>query len=442
MSHDTEEPQEKQAPAPKQEQVLCVLEESCQALATRRSGRGRPGEVSWTRLCVGVVLAIIQGWPAQLDLWRWISFERWASFGPVRVTDQAVYNRLARIEKHIHLLFTQVSARLREQVDCWQDRSLAPFAREVYALDESTLDQVGRWLPWLRHLPSGHPALLAGRLSALLDVRRQQWVRVDVLEKAKANCKDHALAMLGNLERGTLILLDRGYLSFALFDQMGELGLWWISRYANRVSYRISHICYQADGVLDAIIYLGAYRADQAKYPVRLIQFWHRGKQYQYLTNVLDPHVLSMQQVVQLYARRWDVELAFRLLKDFLKLNQLWSAKWPVIQAQIWACLLVAQISHALQVQIAVQAGVEVFDVSLDLLVRLVPQWRQRGLAPVEHAVRFGRELGVIRPSTRHRIAVPWIDPAWVTSPPPEATRPRQKVRHRLLQPKLQKIGT
>jgi hypothetical protein len=416
---------------PSQQQVLDVLQESCRVLQQPSPRRGRPAQVSWGRLCMGMVLGVLQGWGAQLDLWRWVSFESWGPFAPVRVSDQAIYNRLERAEKHMRWLFEQASAWLRTLVDPWQDRRLAPFACEVLALDESTLDQVGRWLPWLRAIPSGKSELLAGRIAALFDIRRQQWVRVEIFEKAKANCKDAALQMLAGLQAGTLLLFDRGYLGFALFDALTQQGLWWISRYANHVSYQIVHICYQSDGVLDAVVSLGKYRADQARYPVRLLTFWYRGKHYRYLTNVLDPQVLPLADVARLYARRWDIELAFRLLKDFLKLNQLWSAKWPVIQLQVWACLLVAQVSHALQVQIAAQAGVEVFDVSLDLLVRLTPQWLQRGIGPQEHVVRFGRDLGLIRPSTRHQVEVPWIDPAWVIPPPASAIQPRVKVRHR-----------
>lgn len=132
----------------------------------------------------------------------------------------------------------------------------------------------------------------------------------------------------------------------------------------------VRHICYQGDGVLDAVVWLGARRADQARSPVRLLSFWHAGKQYRYLTNVLDPHRLSLADVVRLYVRRWDSELAFRLLKDHLQLHHLWSAKWSVIQVQLWCCLILAQIYHALQVEIAQRAGVEVFDVSVALLVR------------------------------------------------------------------------
>jgi hypothetical protein len=53
-----------------------------------------------------------------------------------------------------------------------------------------------------------------------------------------------------------------------------------ISRYAHQASYQVSHICYQADGVLDAIVYLGTSSDNQARYPVRLIQFWLHGRHY------------------------------------------------------------------------------------------------------------------------------------------------------------------
>ncbi len=69
----------------------------------------------------------------------------------------------------------------------------------------------------------------------------------------------------------------------------------------------------QRDGYGEALIFLGAYRSDQAAYLVRLIRFRYRGQWYSYITNVLDPNKLSGAEVVRLYARRWDIELAFRL---------------------------------------------------------------------------------------------------------------------------------
>jgi len=348
----------------------------------------------------------------------------------VCVVDQAVYNRLARAAGAMRAFFEQVSGWMGEQLVGLEDRTLAPWATQVLALDESTLDAVGRWLPELRQVLLGDPRLLAGRISALFDVRRQQWVRVEVWQEAVANCKQQARLLLEGLQAGTLLLFDRGYLSFPWFDELTDRGLWWISRYANHASMQVRHILYQGDGVLDAIVWLLIYRADRARHPVRLVQFYHRGRLHQYLTNVLDPQQLSLADIARLYARRWDIELAFCVLKEHLQVSQLWSAKWEVVQVQIWCALLLAQVFHGLQVQLAAQEGVDPFDVSIDLLVEVVPRLLQRGIAPLPFLGRVGREVGLIRPSTRIQVQVPFVDATWITPAPPEALQPRDTVRY------------
>jgi len=348
----------------------------------------------------------------------------------VVVGDQAIYNRLARAAGAMKRLCEQISACMGEQLEALSDRRIAPWACQVLALDESTLDAVGRWLPELRTLRGGDRRLLAGRLCGLFDLRRQQWVRLELLEEAGANCKLFAHQMLAGLVAGTLLLFDRGYLSFEWFDEVTQQGLWWISRYANRVSMQIVHVCYQGDGVLDAIVYLGRYRADGAKYPVRLVQFYQNGKLHRYLTNVLDPQQLPLADIARLYARRWDIELAFDLLKEHLHLGEVWSAKWSVICVQMWCGVLLAQLFHGLQLQLAAQAGVDPFEVSIDLLVQLVPHLLHRGIAPLPTLLQRGREVGLIRPSTRRVVQTPFVDATWLSPPPPEALQPREQVRH------------
>ncbi len=227
-----------------------------------------------------------------------------------------------------------------------------------------------------------------------------------------------------------MLLFDRGYLSFAWFDELTERKLWWISRYANHASYQVRHVLYQGDGVLDAIIWLGRSRADRATSPVRLVQFYQRGQLHRYLTNVLDPAQLSLAEVARLYARRWDIELAFGVLKEHLRLSQRWSATWEVVQVQVWAGLCLAQLFHGLQVQLAAQEGVDPFDVSIEVLVDVVPRLLQQGIAPLPYLGRFGRELGLMRPSTHLRVQTPFVDVTWITPAPEEALRPRVSARH------------
>jgi hypothetical protein len=146
------------------------------------------------------------------------------------LTDQAIYNRLDRAAGYMQALFDEISRSLRARLAPWQDHRLAPFATQVLALDESQLDKVGEWLPPLRGLKPQDARLRAGRLSALFDVRLQQWWRVDLLEEAVVNCKVHARRMIEDLSAGVLLLFDRGYFSFEWFGELTERGIFWITR--------------------------------------------------------------------------------------------------------------------------------------------------------------------------------------------------------------------
>ncbi len=347
MTHDNANERARQLPVPSQQQLESYVTGQRQVVASAVQRRGRPATLTRMHLCLSIVLCGLQGFGSQLKLWRQICLEPMGPFAPVWVVDQAVYNRLARASGAMRAFFEQVSGWMSEQLVGLEDRTLAPWANQVLALDESTLDAVGRWLPELRQVLPGDSRLLAGRISALFDVRRQQWVRVELWQEAVANCKQQARLLMEGLQQGTLLLFDRGYLSFPWFDSLTEQKLWWISRYANHASMQWRHILYQGDGVVDVIVWLGAYRADRAKYPVRLVQFYHHGRLHRYLTNVLDPQQLSLAEIARLYARRWDIELAFCVLKEHLHLSQLWSAKWEVVQVQIWCGLLLAKRSMA-----------------------------------------------------------------------------------------------
>ena len=372
--------------------------------------RGRPAQVLLTHLGWAIFWCFLQGWQTQLDLWRQISNERLAGFAPVCVCDQAVYKRLATAGgKAMQVLFEQVSAQLHHRLDPLEQWSLAPFASAVIAVDESKLDQVGRWLSGLREVPVADAGLLAGRLSCLFDVRRQQWVRVDVLPQATGNSLLHARHLLDGMLPQTLLLFDLGYFSFEWLDELTRRGLFWVSRLRKRGSYQVQHVFVQQDGYLDALVFLGAYRSDQARFAVRLIQVGRGQQTRRYLSNVLDPRLLSGAEIVRLYARRWDIELAFRTLKDHLHLRVLWSAKWEVLLVQILASVILAQVFHGVQVELAAQQHVEVFDVSLDLLIRLLPRKLLMGQSSGNWLRTQGRRVGIIRSGSRLVYEVPQI---------------------------------
>ncbi len=383
-------------------------------------GPGRPRVLPALALWAGLWVCLLRGFQSQRAIWRLLS-ERGLWFFPrFCVTDQAIYNRLAnadteplaRLFRHINTL---LAARLPQET--WPN--LAPFAEGVVCVDESTLDTMRRKLPALRDVPKGDTRLLPGKMAGVFDVRRQQWHTLQFHPRPCQNEKVAARSLVTDLPEKTLILADLGYFGFAWFDWLNDQNYYWLSRLRAKTSYEVIHTFYQDDQVFDGLVWLGTYRSDRAKYAVRLVTFWQGRTQQRYITNVLDPTLFSLKAIARVYARRWDIEMALALVKQHLHLRLLWSSKVAVIQQQMWATVIIAQILQALRVEIAHKAGVNPFDVSMALLVEYAPRYAYEGRDPIAIFVERGRDLGFIRPSRRMRIRAPTLSHKTMQPAPP-----------------------
>lgn len=400
------------------------LQEMIKGLApepVRSPSRGRPRILPSLCLWAGLLVCVLRGFTSQWALWRLLSLNGLWEYPLFGLSDQAIYKRLAQegVAPLQHLLL-QLHQVLSERLAPWMAQDLAPFSQEVLVLDETSLDTVARSLPSLREIPNGDARLLPGRLAGLFDLRRQLWHRVEYIADAQQNERVLARQMVADLPAGSLLLADLGYFGFAWFDWLTDQHYDWISRLRAKTSYTVQHVFYQQGDVFDGLVWLGAYRADHAAHAVRLVQFQVGTTTYRYLTNVLDPVRLPIVMIAQLYSRRWDIELAFKLVKRELKLHLLWSAKTVVIQQQVWAVLIISQILQALRMEIAGRAQVDPYEVSMALLVRCLPDLARSGQDPVQAFIEHGRRVYLIRPSTRTVIRAPDIPVELIRPQPPD----------------------
>jgi len=381
-------------------------------------GRGRPRILPALALWGGLLVCVLRGWTSQKALWRLLAGTGLWHFTPVPVSDEAVYRRLAAADPSpVAALFADLTAVLLARTP--PDPTLAPFAAEVVAVDETTLDPIARRLPDLRGVPPRDARLLPGKLAGVFDVRRQLWRRVEHVAAPRQNEKVAARGLVADLPPGSLILADLGYFAFPWFDELTDAGQWWVSRLRAGTSTAVLHVLYADGDTQDAVVWLGAHRADRAKHAVRRIQFRQGGVLRRYVTNVLDPAALPLGEVARLYARRWDIEMAVDTAKSKLDLHLLWSAKDAVLLHQVWAVLVIAQVLQALRGRVADLAAVDVFDVSLPLLVRYLPMYAAAGHAdPVAAFAADGVRLGFVRPSRRIRPDLPVVAPDRLHPPP------------------------
>lgn len=272
-----------------------------------------------------MLTGILRGEQSQRAIWRLVTTHGlWHWPRCASLSDDAIYQRLVRTGPGpMQQIWQALTAQmLAAPAGAASQPSLAPFATEVVALDETTLDQV-RQQGDLRGVPRGNDQRLPGKIGAVFDLRRQLFRTIRIHDNFRENEKVAAADLLADLPPQSLVVTDLGYFSFPFYDDLTNAHHFWIARLRDKTSTIPVHCFWEDAGSSEWLVWLGAYRADKAGHLVRLIVVRHGTRTYRYLTNVCDPRQLSAQEVVTLYGRRWDIELAFKTLKGELGLRVL-----------------------------------------------------------------------------------------------------------------------
>lgn len=234
-------------------------------------GRGRPQQVCWTHLWSSLLLCALQGMNSFADWRRLLGLQQIGPFAPVWLTRNGLVKRLRQAGlTPLQELWETLNVRLAHTGSWAVSAKLAPFANGIFALDETRLDTIGRYLKPLRGLSTHDAACFAGKLVGLFDLRRQRWTRLEWRKDVHENCRVDMLDFLQGLSVGSLLLFDLGYFSFPFFDTLTDRKLWWVSRYRENTSYSIAHAFYRHREQLDALIWLGTGKK-QARHLMRRV---------------------------------------------------------------------------------------------------------------------------------------------------------------------------
>jgi len=97
-----------------------------------------------------------------------------------------------------------------------------------------------------------------------------------------------------------------------------------------------------------------------------------------------------------------------------------WSSKQELILLQIWVVLILSHIVYALREGIARAADCDSFEVSVPLLVELLPRLSSPSPLQLEQLVQSGLQLGLLRASPRLVQQVPQVELSCYQSAPPD----------------------
>jgi len=153
--------------------------------------------------------------------------------------------------------------------------------------------------------------------------------------------------------RGTILVMDRGFVDFSWFHQLNESGVLFITRIKKDTAYEVveSYPIVQGKGLVsDERIRLTGKRSRKRYSEIlRLVSIdTAEGERLEFLTNHMS---LSASTIADIYKDRWQTEIFFKLLKQNLHIKSFVGTSANAVWIQIWTALIAMLLIKFLQLK-------------------------------------------------------------------------------------------
>jgi Transposase DDE domain len=169
-----------------------------------------------------------------------------------------------------------------------------------------------------------------------------------------ANVNDITAAKPMPIDPGATYVFDLGYYDFARWAALDGAGCRLVTRFKANTPLNEAKAMPLAEGsdvLSDHIGFLPARQCNNRKNPMQeavreIVVETETGKRLRILTNDLDA---PAQEIADLYKRRWQIELFFRVMKQTLKITKFLGRSENAVRIQIAVALIAFLLLRQLQ---------------------------------------------------------------------------------------------
>jgi hypothetical protein len=153
--------------------------------------------------------------------------------------------------------------------------------------------------------------------------------------------------------RGTILVMDRGFVDFGWFRQLNQNGVVFVTRIKTDTRYEIveQREVVAGKGVISDDRIRLTSRRSRKRYPdtLRLITVeTAAGERLEFLTNHM---TLAASTIAEIYKDRWQIETFFKLLKQNLRIKSFVGTSANAVWTQIWTALIAMLLIKFLQLK-------------------------------------------------------------------------------------------
>jgi hypothetical protein len=219
------------------------------------------------------------------------------------------------------------------------------FKNKLLSLDSTTIDLCLSLFPWADFRQTKG----AIKLNLLLD-HDGYLPAFAVITTGKT--ADVTTARLFILPKGSIVALDRAYCDFDLFSQWTHSGVYFVTRLRENAAYEVienRRLPQHSNILADQLIHFTGPKTS-LKYPgpLRRVVVWddQNEQRIELLTNHLN---FGATTIGQIYKDRWEIELFFKVLKQYLKIKTFVGTTPNALKTQIWTALIAILLLRYLQ---------------------------------------------------------------------------------------------
>jgi hypothetical protein len=221
------------------------------------------------------------------------------------------------------------------------------FKNKLVSLDSSTITLSLSLYNWAHY----QRAKGAVKLHMLLDHDGYLPKYAIITDGKKGDIK---IGKLFEFEKGTVVVMDRGYNDYDWFTQLSEKGVFFVTRLKDNALYtEVTEEARAAEGdkiLLDRIITFDNQEADAngEKPKFRMVKAWIDGEHgaFTFVTNNME---FDARTIADIYKDRWAIEAFFKAIKQNLKIKSFLGTSENAVQTQIWTALIAILILRYLQ---------------------------------------------------------------------------------------------